>query len=79
METQTASYVTAYLNKVKAIAAKMPSDAIDRIIKDLMTLRSGGGRLFFLGLVEAVHSVLFYLTIFQLRQRVARRLGAARS
>lgn len=49
MEIQTASYVTAYLDEVKAVAAQLSAEAIAGIIDGLVTLRSNGGRLFVLG------------------------------
>ena len=49
MHTQTTSYVTMFLDDVKDIAAKISRDAIDRIITGIIAIRSGGGRLFFLG------------------------------
>lgn len=49
MEIQTLSYVTSYLNEVKAIVDKIPRDAITGLIEGLGALRARGGRLFVLG------------------------------
>ncbi len=49
MGIQTVSYVTAYLDEVKAVAAQLSVNAIADIIDGLVRLRSNGGRLFILG------------------------------
>jgi D-sedoheptulose 7-phosphate isomerase len=49
MKAQAATYVGTYLEEVREIAAKLPQEAIDRIINGLILLREQGGRLFILG------------------------------
>jgi len=49
MQRRTISYVTAYLDEVQAVAAKLSVDAIAGIVEGLVALRSAGGRLFVLG------------------------------
>ncbi|TAJ23993.1 MAG: SIS domain-containing protein [Nitrospirae bacterium] len=49
MGIQTVSYVTAYLDEVKAVAAQLSANAIADVIDGLVRLRSNGGRLFVLG------------------------------
>lgn len=49
MKTPTSFYVTAYLEEVRDIAAKISTDSIATIIEELVSLRARGGRLFFLG------------------------------
>ncbi len=49
MGIQTASYVATYLEEVREIASKISHDAIAVMIKELIALRSRGGRLLVLG------------------------------
>lgn len=55
------SFTTRYLEEATQIAAKLDVSAIDRVVEQLVRLRSRGGRLFFLGVggsaANASHAV----------------------
>jgi D-sedoheptulose 7-phosphate isomerase len=55
------SFTTAYLEEAARIVAKLDVGAIDRVVEQLVNLRSRGGRLFFLGVggsaANASHAV----------------------
>lgn len=42
-------YTRAYLSEVASLAVRLDTEAIDRLVEDLVQLRERGGRLFFLG------------------------------
>ncbi|HTW47476.1 MAG TPA: SIS domain-containing protein [Acidobacteriaceae bacterium] len=43
------NYTRAYLSEVASLAVKLDTEAIDRLVENLVQLRERGGRLFFLG------------------------------
>ena len=54
MGPNTVSFVQQYFSEVQSIADQIDADKIDAIANELASLRTNGGRLFFLGVGVAL-------------------------